>query len=74
MNSPAAQPEQPPMPLAEFLRRAADHFRQWTEDFHDYARDYFDEADAQERQAEVDEMTALANAADYWYQNWPNPD
>ena len=70
MISPATQTEPPPMPLAEFLRRAAAHFRQWTEDFQDYARDCYDQNEARERRAELDEMTALANAADYWDRNF----
>lgn len=73
MTSPATQPEPPPMPLPEYLRRAAAHFRQWTEDFQDYARDYYDENEARERRNELDEMTALANAADYWDRNYSNP-
>ena len=73
MTSPANPPEPPPIPLAEFLRRAASHFRQWTEDFPDYARDYYDEAEARERRAELDEMNALSNAADYWDRNFADP-
>lgn len=61
------------MPLAEFLQRAGSHFWQWTEDFQDYARDYYDENEARERRNELEEMTALANAADYWDRSFSSP-
>lgn len=73
MTNPSPQPE-PLMPLAEFLERAAAHFRQWEEDFHDYDRDYLDEAEARERQQTLDEMTALSAAADYWSRRCPSSD
>ena len=67
----AARPETPPMPLQEFLSRAAWHFQQWLEDFQDYAEDYMDEEEARERSAELAEMTALGEAASYWAQRGP---
>ena len=73
MTNPSPQPE-PPMPLAEFLERAAAHFRQWEEDFRDYAEDYTDETEARERRQTQDEMTALNVAADYWARNRPQSD
>ena len=69
--NPTAASNMPPMPLQEFLSRAAWHFQQWLEDFQDYAEDYMDEDEARERLAELEEMTALGEAASYWAQRGP---
>lgn len=71
VNAAAAEPNPIPMPLQEFLSRAAWHFQQWLEDFQDYAEDYMDEDEAKERRAELEEMTALGEAAHYWAQRGP---
>lgn len=64
-------PGQPTLQLSEFLAEAAAFFSSWQEDFADYAEDYYNDEEAEVRQAELDRMSRLSQAAAFWSDRFP---
>ena len=70
MTTPEIQ-DQPPLPLPQFLAEAAAFFSAWQEDFADYAEDYYNDEEEAEREAELERVNRLTQAAAYWADRYP---